>query len=181
MIKYRHYLIFTVFIPLILICGCLEVATTTDIDYDIKTRCIQNVNYDRSTENFTVAVIRNNGTLMDYSRPIISFTVTPHLKSIRDKDDYAYLLFSVTDYEKQLFKDSDGIYQLKWQDENGDIWLMHGERRITLDETITLTLTLNLNPFQLINVESSSLDINFMNYDNTWSESYHAILRGIDI
>ena len=179
---YYHIPLTFIILLSLLLSGCLVQTTTPQyIKFDINPQTIQNANYDRYTRNYTITAQLNNNSLINYRNPIFQFTITPHIENIVDKDDYNYLFFNVSNYDKRLFRDADGVYQIIWTDHDSNIWHVSGENRYTMEDTITLTLELKLNPYQLIQISSSSLTINFHNRDNSWSESYHVKLIGIDI
>lgn len=168
-------------ITLIFFTGCTQQTTVKHAEFLSYPDEIRNCDYRDFDKSFNILIQKEGNLLVDYSNPIMEFEIVPLPEDMSDKDDYAYLFFECSGFDKRIFRDSHGIYQLIWTDEDDTIFLESGQRRTNMIDKITLQLELKLNPFQLIDLERSEFEINFWNYDNSWRETYTVNLIGIEL
>jgi len=167
---------------LLLLSGCLQQSTVKSAEFDTQVNTVQNSNYDSNLKQITVIVQTDeDDNLIDYRNPIINFTFVIYPPPGSYEDDYAYLIFSAHDYDPRIFRDSDGIYQLIWKDENRDTFLISGEKRLKMLNAPYLELEMKLNPYQLAEIGDSSLQITFHNLDDSWSDTYDVLFLGVEV
>jgi len=139
-------------------------------EFEISVTPIQSIT--KSDKNLTVVYTIEDNEITDYQDPIIDFKLTPIPPPGSKSTDDAYILYYGHDYDPRAFKDSVGIYQIRWTDDESTT-LVNGNARIKMVDDYTVRLRLHLDPFELARLETSNLKITFHNKDNSWSETYN--------
>jgi len=165
---------------LILFTGCLQQSAVKSAVFRVNVDTIQNCAYMRDEKTISIIVKTQDDRIIDYRNPKLNFTFEIIPPSGSYRDDYAYLFFSAHDYDPRIFRDSEGIYQIKWT-HGREIYLINGYRRLQMLDTYHLNLELKLNPFQLSEIQDSSMQITFHNKDNSWSDTYTVNFVGVEI
>jgi hypothetical protein len=168
-----------IIIPLLFIIsmfsGCLTQVSSEPsyLSYDIlpSVQRTDLVTYNDDIETFNILVKYDDTILVDYKTPILEFECVPIVPQLMNKNEFTYLMFNVSDFDKSVIKDSAGIYQLRWSDGN-TLWREEGDIRSRVKDRIYLTLEISFNPYELINIDQTSMVINFWNFDHSWSQSY---------
>jgi hypothetical protein len=129
--------------------------------------------------NFTIALFRNGTTLLNWTTPQITFTVSPVVPVGSTTKDRTTIYFSVEEYDSQLIKFRD-LPQIKWE-VNSNRYLIEGSKTMYYTDKQDISLSFDFNLYELQRTSDSSMRIKFSNFDGSWSKYYNLNLTVIDL
>jgi len=179
-----------------------EISGLSDLEFDIEGSAITtagsyypDTSFDDSSGQFLVPYGCNTTSDLlfeaddnsSYSDdPRLSFTIKTDLPADADDTDLAIIYFEVTnptlytesDADNFVLTKTDDIHQATWTDQDGATNNISGWTSGGIEETLTLTLDLNLYETGLAQADeydANVLNIKFHNKANTWSETFTVV------
>lgn len=165
-------------IILLVFSGCTQTTVKTVEKFEISVTTVQKTT--KTQENLSIIYTIEDDEITDYQDPIVDFQLKPLPPLGSKSTDDAYIFYDAYDYDPRAFKDSSGIYQIRWTDDEAT-FLVSGTARIKMIDNYDVRLRLRLDPFELSNLEQSDLKIKFHNKDSSWSKTYNINIITIEV
>lgn len=166
-------------VPALMLTGCIDTFTAQERvqTFDIRPYAITH-----SVERdgiFTVLVLVNDTVLETWRDPEIAFSVIAQGSPGDTTENFAFLYFSVTEFEQEIFK-YNGANQIIWEEQT-DMWYENGYKKLSYLKMYNFTLTFDFDMYELLQRSDSSLNVNFRNKAGTWEETFPVKVILVDI